>query len=54
LLEIYEAAEGAILDTQMPDVPPAVGRTLNRAFDAVSDGLRKNMGAVSLAALMKK
>jgi len=54
LLEIYEAAEGAILATQMPDAPPAIARTLNRAFDAVSDDLRKNMGAVSLAALMKK
>ena len=54
LLEIFEAVRGQIGDGRLHDVRGALGKSAAAAFGQANDGIRRVLGGVSLADLMKK
>lgn len=54
LLEIFEAVQGQIGDGRLHDVPGALGKSAAAAFGQANDGIRRVLGGVSLADLVKK
>lgn len=54
LLEIFEAAQGKILDVDMLSLPAPLRRTVNAVFGKITEQTRKTLRSVTLADLGKK
>ena len=54
LLEIFEAARGPVGDGDVRHIPGPLRNKVKAALDPVIDQIRKRLGSVTLAALLKR